>query len=113
MKVTKFTMVKAFSALLLVGISGCADVNGYNLIDNSYQVDCVSDYVMKLGSGSEPRHAEVKINRVRIDKNGNVMIKPQNTLDIKFHGGWQKSSLLTNYKCKGESYGLRGATIRR
>lgn len=101
-------MREALCALLLVSISGCADVNGYNSVDNSYQVDCVGDYQMKLGSGIEPRIATIKIDRVRIGKHGEILVRPKNTLDIKFIGSWQKKSLLKNYECRGKDYGLRG-----
>lgn len=99
-------MIKMVSlGLLLVSISGCAPLSDVK------NVNCTGLYVTRQGAANEKRIATIRVNKVRIDHNGKFWIHPEHSRIIRFQSAWQSADVLTNYQCKGEDYGLRGAAL--
>lgn len=98
-------MRTVFCALLLVNISGCAESN-----NGIKDVDCTGIYT-SYGPANKKSEFIVKVNKIRIDHNGRITIRPKNSLDLRFFPGFKEREILTNYQCKGEDYGLRSPAI--
>lgn len=91
-------------ALLSASISACATVDS-----GVRDVNCTGEYGSNINLHS--KRDLIKVKSVRVDKNGDLWIKPSNTLNTHFFGGWKSPSLLHNYQCIGEDYGLRSSAI--
>lgn len=96
----------ALYGLLLGSISGCVSPES-----GIKKVDCTGIYSTNLGSAHERRVAVISVKEIRVDKNGTIWIRPENTLNIHFLPGWKYRDTLSDYQCTGDDYGLRGETL--
>lgn len=85
-------------------ISSCSSWEG-----DVRNVDCIAKYETIINN--TPYSNNIKVNQIRIDKFNNIWIRPNNTLDIKFRGRWERAGILKDYNCKGNDYGLRDKSI--
>lgn len=101
---TKMALCVLLSVSIL-SVIGCSSLNS-----GIKDVNCTGVYNSR-NLTSEKTQYVVKVNKIRIDHNGTITIRPVNTLDFRFFPGFKEKSLLTNYQCQGEDYGLRSPAI--
>lgn len=101
------TMKKIFAVAAMavsIMLSGCANIDGH------HDVNCKGVYLTNMGVANDTRYDIVTVNKIRFDRFGRPQIKPNNTMTLKFFGGFKDANLLSDYKCDGEDYGFVAAT---